>query len=134
MTPLDDGGLATEVRAGCGSRRVSRLRFDMSWISRVLQWPHLRQPLPLVTARKRLLSRDQTERIQIGLCRLDFHLCGPILRKSSVIGKSGFSSTGGAGIAPGVCPKGKNRATRRASASLALTGNVAKLRPPGCAT
>ena len=35
-------------------------------------------------------------------------------------------------IGPGVWPNGTNRATRRLSASLALTGNVSYERPPGC--
>src|SRR5579862_5741880 len=48
----------------------------------------------------------------------------PGRRKSSVAGNSGFSSTEGTNMEPGVWPKAKKRALRRASASLEFTGNV----------
>ena len=45
-------------------------------------------------------------------------------RRSSVRGCSGERLAGGSAIGPGVWPIGSNRARRRASASLALTGKV----------
>ena len=45
-------------------------------------------------------------------------------RKSKVRGCSGDTLAGGSGIGPGVWPMASNRARRRASASLALTGKV----------
>ena len=45
-------------------------------------------------------------------------------RRSSVIGNAGFGASGMTFIGPGEWPWSQNRATRRASASLALTGKV----------
>ena len=45
-------------------------------------------------------------------------------RRSNVRGCSGEAPPTGSAIGPGVCPMGKKRERRRASASLALTGNV----------
>ena len=45
-------------------------------------------------------------------------------RKSSVVGVAGLTGSCAIVIGPGVCPCGQNRATRRASASFAFTGNV----------
>jgi hypothetical protein len=47
-----------------------------------------------------------------------------IRRRSSVRGCSRDRCTFGSRIGPGVCPNGKNRDRRRASASFALTGSV----------
>ena len=45
-------------------------------------------------------------------------------RRSSVHGKSGFCRSVATRNGPGVCPIGSKRASRRASASKALTGKV----------
>ena len=60
-------------------------------------------------------------------------VCLHAARKSSVKGKSGLGLTTRGVIGPGVWPKRKKRASRRLSASPALTGKVVWLRPPGCA-
>src|SRR5450830_1552769 len=45
-------------------------------------------------------------------------------RRSRVIGSSSLTIKEGTGSLPGVCPKRKNRAIRRLSASLAFTGKL----------
>src|SRR5262249_47390698 len=56
------------------------------------------------------------------------------LRRSRVKGASRLGGSEATLMEPGVWPNGRNRAARRLSASLALTGNVSNARPPGCAT
>ena len=78
-------------------------------------------PLKTLSKKLKLITLLQkTRKVLAYFCAF----CGSSLRRSNVDGNSGFTSGGATITGPGVCPNSKNRATRRASASLEFTGNV----------
>ncbi len=78
---------------------------------------------PLDAPGARLQTRVGHVCSMLTLCYRSYRL-RPCRRKSRVDGNSGFSDAWGTSEDPGVCPNGKKRALRLASASLEFTGKV----------